>query len=198
MMEILVLDNYDSFTYNLVQYVHELADHSITVFRNDEISVDAVGKYECIILSPGPGLPKDAGIMPELIRTWAGKIPILGVCLGHQAIGECFGGSLQNLAKVYHGVSTTIKTTSAFEDLWKDLPSEFEIGRYHSWVINKNALPDTLTCIAIDDQGEIMAVKHQTFPVWGVQFHPESILTPRGKDILKNFLSLSESFIARA
>ena len=191
-MKILVLDNYDSFTYNLVQYIKELTDHPVSVIRNDELSIEEVANFDCVVLSPGPGLPKDAGIMPGLIQRYSGQIPILGVCLGHQAIGECFGGTLENLEQVYHGVATQVQLTNKAEGLWQNLPDQIEIGRYHSWVINKHSLPESLECIATDDLGEIMAVKHRDFEVWGVQFHPESILTPLGKDILKNFLSLSE------
>ena len=191
-MKILVLDNYDSFTYNLVQYIRELTSHPVNVFRNDEIEIEDVSDYDCIILSPGPGLPKDAGIMPELIERYAGKIPILGVCLGHQAIGECFGSTLENLEKVYHGVATEMSITRADEPLWEGLDNRFSIGRYHSWVIKKETLSNQLQGLAYDDQGEIMAIKHISYPVWGVQFHPESILTPDGKKILANFLEIAE------
>lgn len=193
-MKILVLDNYDSFTYNLVQYIKELTDHPVTVIRNDKISLEAIAGYDVIVLSPGPGIPKDAGIMPQLLQEYADKKPILGVCLGHQAIGECFGAKLENLSQVYHGVATS--TEVVLDDpLWTSAPREFEIGRYHSWVIDKSTLPEVLKCLAKDQQGEIMAVKHRKYPVWGVQFHPESILTPLGKTILSNFLKEAEALL---
>ena len=193
-MRILVIDNYDSFTYNLVQYIRELINHPIEVFRNDQITLSEVDEYDCLILSPGPGLPKDAGILPEVIKKYFRHKPILGVCLGHQAIGECFGAQLENLKEVYHGVSTPINITDRASVLWNNLPDTFEIGRYHSWVIRKDSLPEELICIATDEDGQIMALKHKRFPVWGVQFHPESILTPQGKNILENFLVECEKF----
>lgn len=195
-MKILVIDNYDSFTYNLVQYIRELTSHEVDVQRNDALTVEEVDGYDAIVLSPGPGLPQDAGIMPEVIRRYQGRKPILGVCLGHQAIGEAFGGKLQNLAQVYHGVSTPIHQQSA--DLVLDgLPATFEAGRYHSWVVDKETMPAELMCLATDDQGEIMALRHRDKPIWGVQFHPESILTPLGKRILANFLTYCEQNIGQ-
>ncbi len=191
-MKILVLDNYDSFTYNLVQYVQEIVGHKIDVYRNDAISLDAVEEYTKIILSPGPGLPKDAGIMPELIKRYAATKHIFGVCLGHQAIGEAFGGTLHNIEKVYHGVATAIKVVDGNSLLFRGLPATFEAGRYHSWVVEKHNLPDCLQVTAIDEQGVIMAMRHREFNVRGVQFHPESVMTPEGMMMLRNFLFQSD------
>jgi anthranilate synthase component 2 len=187
-MKILVLDNYDSFTYNLVQYVQEIVGHKIDVFRNDAISLEAVDQYDKIILSPGPGVPKDAGIMPELIKKYAPTKHILGVCLGHQAIGEAFGGKLHNIEKVYHGVATSIKVTDGNSLMFRGLPSSIEVGRYHSWVVEKAGFPASLQITAIDDFGTIMAMRHRVYNVRGVQFHPESVMTPDGKAMLRNFL----------
>ncbi|MBK6950348.1 MAG: aminodeoxychorismate/anthranilate synthase component II [Haliscomenobacter sp.] len=187
-MHILVLDNYDSFTYNLVQYLQELLGSKVDVFRNDAISLEAVGRYDVIVLSPGPGLPSEAGIMPALLQRYAAEKIILGVCLGHQAIGEAFGGVLQNLAQVYHGVSTPVFCDAGSSILFEGLPSEVEAGRYHSWVVEKGSIPDCLQVTARDAQGEVMAFRHREHDVFGVQFHPESIMTPLGKPMLKNFL----------
>ena len=187
-MKILVLDNYDSFTYNLVQYVQEIVGHKIDVFRNDAISLDEVAAYEKIILSPGPGLPKDAGIMPALIKRYAPTKHIFGVCLGHQAIGEAFGGTLHNIAKVYHGVATPIKIVDGNSLTFRGLPATIEAGRYHSWVVEKHNLPDCLQVTAIDEEGVIMAMRHEKYNVRGVQFHPESVMTPTGMTMLRNFI----------
>ena len=187
-MKILVLDNYDSFTYNLVQYVQEIVGHKIDVFRNDAISLDEVAAYDKIILSPGPGLPKDAGIMPELIKRYAPTKHIFGVCLGHQAIGEAFGGTLHNIAKVYHGVATSIKIVDGNALLFRGLPANIEAGRYHSWVVEKHNLPDCLQVTAVDEEGVIMAMRHEKYNVRGVQFHPESVMTPMGMTMLRNFI----------
>ena len=187
-MKILVLDNYDSFTYNLVQYVQELIGHKVDVFRNDAIALDDVAAYDKIILSPGPGLPKDAGIMPELIKRYAPTKEILGVCLGHQAIGEAFGGTLHNIEKVYHGVATPIEVVDGQSLIFRGLPIRPEVGRYHSWIVEKKNLPDELQTTAVDVHGTIMAMRHKTYKVYGVQFHPESVLTPLGKAMLRNFL----------
>lgn len=196
-MKILVIDNYDSFTYNLVQYIRELTSHEVEVQRNDAITVDEVDRYDAIVLSPGPGLPQEAGIMPEVIKRYQGRKPILGVCLGHQAIGEAFGGKLQNLSHVYHGVSTPVHQ-SAHDLVLAGLPDTFEAGRYHSWVVDKETMPAELICLATDDQGEIMALRHRDQPIWGVQFHPESILTPQGKRILANFINYCEQHITQS
>jgi anthranilate synthase component 2 len=186
-MKILILDNYDSFTYNLVQYIQEILDQKVDVFRNDAISLEDVGNYDAIVLSPGPGLPKDAGIMPELIKRYAAKKPILGVCLGHQAIMEAFGGELENLERVYHGMETPIKVVDKNNDLFKELPETINVGRYHSWVARKDDIPDCIQVTAIDEKGEVMAIRHKDYNVRGVQFHPESIMTKDGKKMLKNF-----------
>ncbi len=191
-MKILVLDNYDSFTYNLVQYVQELIGHKVDVFRNDAISLDEVDAYDKIILSPGPGLPKDAGIMPELIKRYAPTKEILGVCLGHQAIGEAFGGTLHNIEKVYHGVATPIEVVDGNALLFRGLPNNIEVGRYHSWIVERPNLPEDLQITAVDEHGAIMAMKHRKYNVRGVQFHPESVLTPMGKAMLRNFLFQGE------
>jgi anthranilate synthase component II len=188
-MKILMLDNYDSFTYNLVHYL-EAVDETIavTVKRNDQISLEEVAHFDAIVLSPGPGLPKDAGIMPKLIQQYSPSKPILGVCLGHQAIGEAFGSTLTNLETVYHGLGMP---TSIIEKdiLFENLPQQFITGRYHSWVIDNTKFSSDLVITATDDKGEIMALKHKTYNVRGVQFHPESILTEYGKDIIKNWVN---------
>ena len=186
-MKLLILDNYDSFTYNLVHYVEQFCD-DLTVRRNDAISLEEVAAYDAIILSPGPGLPKDAGIMPELILRYASTKRILGVCLGHQAIGEAFGAKLKNLDKVLHGIAVPVKVVNAHEPLFHGLPSEFPTGRYHSWVIDKATVPDVLDVTATDAHGEVMAVRHRQFDVCGVQFHPESLLTPNGLQMVRNWV----------
>jgi anthranilate synthase component II len=187
-MKILVLDNYDSFTYNLVQYITELTGFQPDVFRNDKIRLEEVDKYDCIVLSPGPGLPKDAGIMPELIKTYSPTKRILGVCLGHQAIGEAFGAELYNLSEVYHGIASPIKVTQPSDVLYKNVPSEITVGRYHSWAIVRESLPAVLTISSETEDGTIMSISHKDFKVLGVQYHPESVMTPYGKQIIKNFL----------
>lgn len=186
-MKILVLDNYDSFTYNLVQYIEEILDARVDVRRNDAIDLEEVADYDTIILSPGPGVPEEAGIMPELLKLYGPDKNILGVCLGHQAIGEAFGASLKNLDQVVHGLSTPIEVLSAGERLFEGVPAVFEGGRYHSWVVNRSDLPECLEVTAVDDAGEIMAFRHKQFNIHGLQFHPESIMTEAGKDILRNF-----------
>ena len=186
-MKILVLDNYDSFTYNLVQYITEITGETPSVFRNDKISLDAVDDYDCIVLSPGPGLPADAGIMPELIKRYAPTKRIFGVCLGQQAIAEAFGGTLYNLPKVYHGVATPIKIVDKTETIFKNVPQEIIVGRYHSWAVVRETLPAELKITAVDTEGAIMALSHKEYNVKGVQFHPESIMTDYGKQILKDF-----------
>lgn len=188
-MKILILDNYDSFTYNLVQYVQELIGKEVDVYRNDAISLEEVGAYDVIILSPGPGLPEEAGIMPQLIKRYAASKRILGVCLGHQAIGEAFGASLENLSQVFHGISTRMKVVEDSTLLFKGIDMNFEAGRYHSWVIQKDSLPEELQVTAVDDTGEIMAMRHKHYQIHSVQFHPESIMTPDGKKMLSNFLN---------
>jgi anthranilate synthase component 2 len=189
MKPILVLDNYDSFTYNLVHYVKELG-FKVNVFRNDQISIHEVDKYDKIILSPGPGLPDDAGILKELIRTYTPTKKILGVCLGMQAMGEVFGGKLENLSNVFHGVATNIKVIDKDNLLFKNIPNSFKIGRYHSWVISPENFPEELKITSVDENNQIMSLKHKNYNLYGVQFHPESILTEYGKEIIKNFLEL--------
>ncbi len=187
-MKFLVLDNYDTFTNNLVQYIQEILDQKIDVFRNDEISLDAVDDYDFIILSPGPGLPKDAGIMPALIQRYAASKSILGVCLGHQAIGEAFGAELENLTDVFHGVETPVDVIVEDEVLFQEMPKTFQAGRYHSWVVAKDSLPAELEITAVDKAGVIMAMRHKHYDVKGVQFHPESIMTEHGMKMLGNLL----------
>ena len=187
-MKILIFDNYDSFTYNLVHLVKELGYTDVDVFRNDKIALEDVAKYDKIILSPGPGIPSEAGLLLPLIKEYAGKRPILGVCLGHQAIGEAFGAQLKNLEDVYHGVATRINITQS-DYIFDTLGSELEVGRYHSWIVDNNGLPDCIEITATDNNGQIMALKHKEFDVHGVQFHPESVLTPAGETIVKNFLN---------
>lgn len=186
MKHILVIDNYDSFTYNLVHYLEDL-DCKVTVKRNDNISLEAVDAFHKILLSPGPGIPDEAGLLKDIIRTYATKKSILGVCLGMQAIGEVFGGTLTNLKTVYHGVATNIEITVDDETLFKDIPKNISVGRYHSWVVNNN-LPETLEATSFDNHGNLMSLRHKIYDVRGVQFHPESILTPEGKQMLKNWI----------
>jgi len=189
-LKILVFDNYDSFTYNLVHLVEKITHEKVEVHRNDQIPLEKIKEYDKIILSPGPGIPEEAGLLLPLIKEYASSKSILGVCLGHQAIGEAFGGSLINLSTVYHGVSTPVKIVKheAKHDLFEGLPDEFEVGRYHSWIINEKNFPKDLDITARDENGYIMALQHKTYDVQGVQFHPESVLTPDGETILRNWL----------
>ncbi|MCF1421179.1 anthranilate synthase component II [Mangrovimonas futianensis] len=187
MKKILVIDNYDSFTYNLVHYLEDL-DCDVTVKRNDQLTLEEVEPFEKILLSPGPGIPDEAGLLKDIIKTYANSKSIFGVCLGQQAIGEVFGGSLQNLDTVYHGVATTIDVCVDDEPIFKNLPKQMEVGRYHSWVVI-NELPDELEATSFDENGQIMSLRHKTLDVKGVQFHPESVLTPNGKDMLKNWIN---------
>lgn len=186
-MKILVIDNYDSFVYNLVHYLEEL-DCEVVVKRNDQFHMDDVDAYDKILLSPGPGIPEEAGLLKEVIATYAGRKPILGVCLGQQAIAEVFGGSLINLKNVFHGVSTTANILTPDEVLFKGLGTQIEIGRYHSWVVSNESFPDVLEITSIDENEQIMSLRHREFDIKGVQFHPESVLTPKGKDIIKNWV----------
>jgi anthranilate synthase component II len=186
MKKILVIDNYDSFTYNLVHYLEDL-DCEVTVYRNDEFDIDEISGFDKILLSPGPGIPDEAGLLKAVIEKYAPTKSILGVCLGQQAIGEVFGGTLSNLDKVYHGVATMVKTSVEDELLFEGLGNEFEVGRYHSWVVNSD-LPDTLEATSYDENGQVMSLRHKTYDVRGVQFHPESVLTPNGKKILENWI----------
>lgn len=186
MKKIIIIDNYDSFTYNLVHYLEDL-NAEVTVFRNDEFELNELEKFDKILLSPGPGIPEEAGLLLDVIKKYASTKSILGICLGQQAIGEVFGGSLINLEKVYHGVASKLKITKE-DSLFNNLPAEFEVGRYHSWVINPDDFPEELEITSVDENGEIMSIRHKTFDVKGVQYHPESILTPNGKKILENWL----------
>ena len=191
-MKILVFDNYDSFTYNLVHLVEKIMHDKVTVFRNDEIPLEKVNEFDKIILSPGPGIPEEAGLLLPLIKEYAPTKSILGVCLGHQAIGQAFGGKLVNLSTVYHGVATpvTIKSEESGNksELFSDLPDQLEVGRYHSWVVDEKEFPVELEITARDANNYIMALRHKNFDVEGVQFHPESVLTPDGEKILRNWL----------
>lgn len=200
-MKILVFDNYDSFTYNLVHLVEKIINEKVDVHRNDQIALEKVKDYDKIILSPGPGIPSEAGLLLPLIKEYAASKSILGVCLGHQAIGEAFGGKLVNLSTVYHGIATPIKLVTAQssgansiaveqtrKNLFEGLPEELEVGRYHSWVVSNENFPDVLEVTAQDDNGFIMGLQHKTYDVQGVQFHPESVLTPQGEVILRNWL----------
>ncbi len=186
-MKILVLDNYDSFTYNLVHLVRGLGYGDVDVVRNDKISLDEVGKYEKIILSPGPGIPSEGGLMLDLIRRYAPTKSILGICLGHQAIGEAFGARLENLSEVCHGVDSPV-TVVEDDVLFAGIDRTFTAGRYHSWVVGKGDFPAQLKVTAVDPEGRIMALAHKEHDVRGVQFHPESVLTPQGEKLLANFL----------
>ena len=193
-MKILIFDNYDSFTYNLVHVVEKIIHGKVDVSRNDKIPLEKIKEYDKIILSPGPGLPVESGLLLPLIKEYASSKSILGVCLGHQAIGESFGGSLINLSTVYHGVATKIKIdagrTQSSNDVFNELPGELEVGRYHSWIVDKENFPEELEITAEDENGYIMALRHKKFDVQGVQFHPESVLTPMGEKMMSNWLSI--------
>jgi anthranilate synthase component 2 len=186
-MKILVFDNYDSFTYNLVQMIKEQSNASVDVFRNDEIPLEAVKAYDKILLSPGPGIPSESGLLIPLIKTYAATKSILGVCLGQQAIAEAFGGSLTNLSKVYHGIATPVELIGK-SILFEGLPTTFHVGRYHSWVVNEHDLPADLKVTSKDADGYIMSLEHTSYDVKGVQYHPESVLTPEGAKIIGNWL----------
>ena len=187
-MKILVLDNYDSFTYNLVQMIEQIINGKVDVFRNNQINLEDIEKYDKIILSPGPGIPVEAGILLELIKKYAPTKSILGVCLGQQAIAEAFGGSLFNLSEIFHGVATNAKTTKKDAKLLQNLPENLEVGRYHSWAVNPENFPEELEITSVDENGMIMSLQHKSYDVHAVQYHPESILTPEGKKIIENFL----------
>lgn len=190
MKKILVVDNYDSFVFNLVQILRESNRCNVTIRRNTQIDIDEVSQFDGILLSPGPGVPQEAGIMPEIVKKYADSKSILGVCLGHQCIGEVFGGTLENLKDVIHGKATKILVKDSTNPLYKNLNQVFDAGRYHSWVIAKKDLPDCFIVTAEDEQGYIMSISHKTFPVHGVQFHPESVMTKSGVDLLHNWLDL--------
>lgn len=194
MKRLLVLDNYDSFTYNLVHLAKEILGETVDVYRNDAITLEEVAAYDRILLSPGPGIPEEAGILLPLIKTFAPTKSLFGVCLGHQAIGEVFGGSLTNLDKVYHGVATQIELCPDLgfsvnrNDWFMGSQNKLEVGRYHSWIVSRQNFPSELEATALDEQGMIMALRHRSYDVQGVQFHPESVLTPNGKKMLENWL----------
>ena len=187
-MKIVIIDNYDSFTYNLSHLVKELGAE-VTVVRNDQFALPELEAYDKIILSPGPGIPSEAGLLLDVIKTYAGKKPILGVCLGHQAIGECFGAQLTNLSEVFHGVATE-GTQFDNDPIFAGLPQRITMGRYHSWVVSKDGLPSCLEITAESDEGQIMALRHREYDIHGIQFHPESVLTPEGRKIIENFIAL--------
>ncbi len=192
MTRILVFDNYDSFTYNLVHLVEKITGARVDVYRNDKIPLEKVKEYDKIVLSPGPGVPAEAGLLLPLIKEYASGKSILGVCLGHQAIGEAFGGTLINLSEVYHGIATPVKRRAGDEvpgnRVFSGLPEEMEVGRYHSWIVAKEGFPEVLEITAEDENGFIMALQHKTYDVQGVQFHPESVLTPLGEKMLRNWV----------
>ena len=198
-MKIVIIDNYDSFTYNLSHLVKELGAE-VTVLRNDQFQLEELEQFNKIILSPGPGIPSEAGLLLDVIRTYAGKKPILGVCLGHQAIGEAFGGQLENLSDVFHGVATPCHIISD-DPIFSGIERDITIGRYHSWVVSRQGLPECLEVTAESDEGlrvgdgtsgmgQIMALRHKTMNIRGIQFHPESVLTPDGKKMLQNWMFL--------
>lgn len=195
-MKIVIIDNYDSFTYNLSHLVKELGAE-VTVLRNDAFQLNELEAFDKIILSPGPGIPSEAGLLLEVIRTYAGKKPILGVCLGEQAIGEAFGGKLTNLSEVFHGIQTPISIKKCQSEsketemdyIFNGLPDEILVGRYHSWVVDTDGFPECLDITAVSREGFIMALKHKEYDIHGIQFHPESVLTPDGKTMIANFLN---------
>lgn len=186
-MKIVIIDNYDSFTYNLSHLVKELGTQ-VTVLRNDQFRIEELEAFDKIILSPGPGIPSEAGLLLSVIRAYAGRKPILGVCLGHQAIGEVFGAKLENLSHVFHGIATD-GTQFNRDYLFTGLPERITMGRYHSWAVSKDGFPDCLEITAESDEGQIMALRHKEYDIHGIQFHPESVLTPQGRIIIKNFLN---------
>jgi len=188
-MKILVIDNYDSFTYNLVHAIKKISGLPVDVFRNDEIGLGEIASYDKIVLSPGPGIPSEAGLLLEIIRRYAPTKSMLGVCLGHQAIGEVFGAKLLNMNRVLHGIATPITVISRNTCLFENVPDVFDAGRYHSWIVDSNGLPGCFEVTGIDSAGLIMSMKHKEYDVQGVQFHPESVLTPVGNQIIKNWLN---------
>lgn len=185
-MKTVIIDNYDSFTYNLSQILQELGAE-VTVLRNDKFLLEDLEAYDKIVLSPGPGIPEEAGLLLDVIRSYAGKKPILGICLGEQAIGEVFGGKLVNLSSVFHGIQSPVDLIAA-DYLFQGLPREIPVGRYHSWVVDKDTLPSCLETLALSKEGYIMALRHREYDIRGIQFHPESVLTPDGKRIMQNWL----------
>ena len=185
-MKIVIIDNYDSFTYNLSHLIKEIGAE-VTVIRNDQFTLNQLEPFDKIVLSPGPGIPSEAGLLLDVIKTYKGRKPILGVCLGHQAIGEFFGGTLENLSDVFHGVATE-GTQFSNDYIFDTLPKRITMGRYHSWVVSRENFPTCLEVTAVSDEGQIMALKHKNYDIHGIQFHPESVLTPEGKTILRNFI----------
>ena len=185
-MKIVIIDNYDSFTYNLSHLIKEIGAE-VTVIRNDQFTLNQLEPFDKIVLSPGPGIPSEAGLLLDVIKTYKGRKPILGVCLGHQAIGEVFGGTLENLSDVFHGVATE-GTQFSNDYIFDSLPKRITMGRYHSWVVSRENFPNCLEVTAVSDEGQIMALKHKNYDIHGIQFHPESVLTPEGKTIVKNFI----------
>ena len=188
-MRIVIIDNYDSFTYNLAHLVKSLGA-DVTVLRNDRFALEELEAFDKIILSPGPGIPSEAGLLLDVIRTYAGRKPMLGVCLGHQAIGEVFGATLENLTDVFHGVATEGRQFGV-DPIFRGLPERIVMGRYHSWVVSREDFPDCLEITAVSDEGQIMALRHREFDIHGIQFHPESVLTPDGAALLRNWLNIS-------
>ena len=187
MIKTIIIDNYDSFTYNLSHLLKELGAN-VTVVRNDKFRIEDLEKYDKIVLSPGPGIPSEAGLMPQVIKSYAGRKPILGICLGHQAIGEAFGAKLLNIGNVVHGVATPAHLT-AQDYLFEGLPADLEVGRYHSWVVDENGLPECLEVTSRSDDGYIMSMRHKEYDIRGIQYHPESVLTPDGKAIINNWIN---------
>lgn len=186
-MKIVMIDNYDSFTYNLVHLVKELGA-DITVYRNDQFALEQLNDFDKIMLSPGPGVPSEAGLLLDVIKQYAGKKPILGICLGEQAIGESFGGTLVNLSDVFHGVQTKVHLAGDVDYIFEGLENEFPVGRYHSWVVDAASLPECLEITCASEEGQIMALRHKEYDIRGIQFHPESVLTPDGKKMISNWL----------
>ena len=190
MQRVLVIDNYDSFTYNLVHLVKAIGGSEVEVRRNDKLAVSDAAAFDKILLSPGPGLPMEAGLMPEIVREYAASKPILGICLGHQCIGEIFGARLENMSDVVHGKGVEIRVTAPDEPLFAGVPQSFVGGRYHSWLVSKQGLPECLRVTAADAKGDIMALSHRSYDVRGLQFHPESVLTDVGERIMRNWLGV--------
>ncbi len=187
-MKILVIDNYDSFTYNLVHVIRKITGQPVKVLRNDELTLEEVEEYDKIVLSPGPGIPDEAGLLKQVIREYASRKSILGVCLGHQAIAEVFGARLQNMERVIHGMATPVSIVSRNGSLYQNVPSTFDAGRYHSWIVDSKDLPECLEVTGVDGENRLMSLRHREYDVQGVQFHPESVLTPEGEKIIGNWL----------
>ncbi|MGQ8337120.1 anthranilate synthase component II [Sunxiuqinia sp. A32] len=187
-MKIVVIDNYDSFTYNLVHAIKKISGLPVDVIRNDELELKDLEKYDKIVLSPGPGIPEEAGLLLDIIKEYSPKKSMLGVCLGHQAIGEAFGGTLHNMNRVLHGIATPVTLTKNKSVLFENLPETFDVGRYHSWIVQDEKLPNCFEVTSYDNNGMIMSMRHKEFDVQGVQFHPESVLTPLGEKMIENWL----------